>query len=181
MNRSSMLSARRRSGLTLFELLISIAVVGALGVLLLSSRSSAPLPPPPAAHFYAPGEVSGASTTVAPGVLTALPSGLKYVDLKVGNGECPKPGQIMVVHYTGTLQDGTQFDSSYDHGKPFSFVLGQGAVIKGWDEGLATMKPGGRRKLVIPPDLGYGANGTPDGTIPPNATLTFDVELLRVE
>ena len=181
MNRSSMRSSRQRSGLTVIELLVCIAVVGALGVLLLASRSSDPLPPPPAAPACAPGEVRGASAAVAPGVVTALPSGLKYVDLKVGNGECPKPGQTTVVHYTGTLQDGTKFDSSYDHGQPFSFVLGQGSVIKGWDEGLATIKRGGKRRLIIPPALAYGPEGTPDGTIPPNATLTFDVELLRVE
>ncbi len=115
------------------------------------------------------------------GKMVTLPSGLKYVDLKVGKGESPKPGQTVVVNYTGTLQDGTKFDSSYDHGKPFDFVIGQGNVIKGWDEGVATMKPGGKRKLIVPPNLGYGANGTPGGPIPPNATLNFDVELLRVE
>jgi len=112
--------------------------------------------------------------------MTTLPSGLKYVDLKVGKGASPKPGQTVVVHYTGTLQDGTKFDSSLDRNEPFSFPLGQGKVIPGWDEGIATMKPGGRRKLVIPPDLAYGANGQPP-SIPPNATLNFDVELLRVE
>lgn len=113
--------------------------------------------------------------------VVTLPSGLKYVDLKVGKGESPKPGATVVVHYTGTLRDGTKFDSSRDRGQPFNFPLGQGQVIKGWDEGIATMKPGGRRKLIIPGDLGYGATGTPDGKIPPNATLIFDVELLRVE
>ncbi len=127
--------------------------------------------------------VGGAAskTTSTTAKMTTLPSGLKYLDLKVGKGASPKPGQTVVVHYTGTLQDGTKFDSSLDRNEPFSFPLGQGKVIPGWDEGIATMKPGGRRKLVIPPGLGYGASGTPDGKIPPNATLNFDVELLRME
>jgi len=107
-------------------------------------------------------------------------SGLKYVDVKVGTGTEPQPGKIAVVHYTGWLLDGTKFDSSVDRGQPFQFVLGRGQVIKGWDEGVATMKVGGVRKLTIPPDLGYGARGA-GGVIPPNATLTFEVELLEVK
>jgi peptidylprolyl isomerase len=112
--------------------------------------------------------------------MVKLPSGLKYVDLVVGKGDSPKPGQTAVVHYTGTLADGTKFDSSLDRGQPFSFILGQGQVIPAWDEGVATMKPGGKRKLICPPDLAYGPSGNPP-VIPPNATLTFVVELLRVE
>ncbi|MEK7474838.1 MAG: FKBP-type peptidyl-prolyl cis-trans isomerase [Candidatus Coatesbacteria bacterium] len=108
------------------------------------------------------------------------PSGLKYVDLKVGDGASPQPGQIAVVHYTGWLTNGTKFDSSRDRGAPFEFPIGQGRVIKGWDEGVATMKIGGRRKLTIPPELGYGARGA-GGLIPPNAVLVFDVELLGVK
>ncbi len=107
------------------------------------------------------------------------PSGLKYTDVKEGTGAQPRAGQTAVVHYTGWLLDGTKFDSSKDRGQPFSFPLGQGRVIRGWDEGVATMKVGGVRKLTIPPDLGYGARGA-GGVIPPNATLTFEVELLDV-
>jgi peptidylprolyl isomerase len=104
---------------------------------------------------------------------------LKYIEIKEGNGATPKTGQTVVVHYTGTLEDGTKFDSSRDRNQPFSFKLGVGQVIKGWDEGLSTMKVGGRRQLIIPSELGYGARGA-GGVIPPNATLIFDVELLRI-
>ncbi|MBD2552328.1 FKBP-type peptidyl-prolyl cis-trans isomerase [Limnothrix sp. FACHB-708] len=111
--------------------------------------------------------------------LTTTDSGLQYEDLTVGTGAAPTPGQNVTVHYTGTLTDGKKFDSSRDRGQPFSFRIGVGQVIKGWDEGVLSMRVGGRRKLVIPPDLGYGARGA-GGVIPPNATLVFDVELLRV-
>ena len=108
-------------------------------------------------------------------------SGLKYVELKEGTGDEAKAGQKVEVHYTGWLKDGTKFDSSKDRNRPFKFPLGAGRVIKGWDEGVAGMKVGGKRKLIIPPELGYGKRGTPDGTIPPDAELTFEVELLGIE
>ena len=111
--------------------------------------------------------------------METTPSGLQYVDTKVGTGASPQKGQRAVVHYTGWLVDGKKFDSSKDSGQPFQFAVGRGEVIKGWDEGVATMKVGGTRKLVIPPDLGYGARGA-GGAIPPNATLTFEVELLEI-
>ena len=113
-----------------------------------------------------------------------LPSGLQYEDVKVGDGAMPKTGQTCVMHYTGWLwvngAKGSKFDSSVDRGKPFEFPLGQGAVIKGWDEGVATMKAGGKRNLLIPPSLGYGNRGA-GGVIPPTATLLFKVELLGVK
>jgi len=105
---------------------------------------------------------------------------LKIEDLVVGTGEEVKGGAVVSVNYVGTLEDGTKFDSSYDRNQPFEFTLGAGEVIKGWDLGVAGMKVGGKRNLVIPPELGYGANGA-GGVIPPNATLKFTVELLGVK
>jgi len=111
--------------------------------------------------------------------IKATPSGLKIEDLKVGTGAEAKSGNTVSVNYTGTLTNGTKFDSSFDHGSPFEFTLGGGQVIKGWDQGLVGMKIGGKRKLTIPPDLGYGARG--QGPIPPNATLIFEVDLLGIK
>ena len=106
-------------------------------------------------------------------------SGLKYSDVKVGNGAAPVKGKQVKVHYTGTLENGKKFDSSVDRNEPFVFVIGVGQVISGWDEGVMSMKVGGKRKLIIPSKLGYGARGA-GSDIPPNATLLFDVELLDV-
>lgn len=112
--------------------------------------------------------------------MTQTASGLRYEDVQEGTGETARKGDHVVVHYTGTLEDGSKFDSSRDRGKPFEFALGTGTVIRGWDEGVAGMKVGGRRTLVIPSELGYGARGAGGGLIPPNAILVFDVELLEI-
>lgn len=133
----------------------------------------------------------GRQTTPVAATETPLPSAtvsgdnmpvgqLKIEDLKVGTGDEAVTGKRVTVNYLGTLTDGTKFDSSYDRNQPFSFNLGSGEVIKGWDQGVAGMKVGGKRKLTIPSDLGYGAQGA-GSVIPPNATLIFEVELLKVE
>ena len=111
--------------------------------------------------------------------LTQSPTGLKYWVLRAGSGEAPRPGQTVWVHYTGWLASGAKFDSSFDRGQPLDFVLGEGRVIKGWEEAVATMRVGERRRLEIPPSLGYGERGA-GGMIPPGATLVFEVELVAV-
>ena len=118
-------------------------------------------------------------TAIAPAE-TVTASGLKYLDIVVGSGASPQPGQEVTVHYTGTLVDGTKFDSSVDRGQPYTFPIGLGRVIRGWDEGVMSMKIGGKRRLIVPPHLGYGARGR-GPVIPPNATLIFEVELLGVK
>ncbi len=138
--------------------------------------AAAPAPAPAKAHPSA--RPIPEKTAVPEGELTAMPSGLKYKDLVVGTGTSPEPGSMAVVEYTGWLTDGTMFDSSYKRPDPFKFPLGKGRVIKGWDEGVATMKVGGKRQLVIPADLAYGSKVKPN--IPPNSTLVFDVELVNV-
>jgi FKBP-type peptidyl-prolyl isomerase-like protein len=107
-------------------------------------------------------------------------SGLRYIDLVEGNGPNPEPGQTVSVNYVGTLQNGTKFDSSYDRGKPMEYKLGVQPMIKGWDEGVKTMKVGGKRKLIVPPSLAYGPSGRPP-SIPPNSTLIFEIELLSAK
>jgi peptidylprolyl isomerase len=125
-----------------------------------------------------------AATAQSPGKTMTTASGLQIADTKAGTGATPRTGQICVMHYTGWLYQngakGAKFDSSVDRGQPFEFPIGTGRVIKGWDEGVASMKVGGKRTLIIPPDLGYGARGA-GGVIPPNATLIFEVELLGVK
>ena len=127
---------------------------------------------------FAPAAAQTAGTTMT------TPSGLKITDSKVGTGASPKTGQTVVVHYTGWLYEngakGKKFDSSVDRGEPFEFPIGTHRVIPGWDEGVATMKIGGKRTLIIPPELGYGARGA-GGVIPRNATLIFDVELIGIK
>ncbi|MBI3540151.1 MAG: FKBP-type peptidyl-prolyl cis-trans isomerase [Candidatus Eisenbacteria bacterium] len=129
------------------------------------------------------GATATAQTTTpsAPAGEVTMPNGLKYQDLTVGTGAEAAAGKKVRVHYTGWLTNGTKFDSSVDRNSPFEFTLGAHEVISGWDQCVAGMKVGGKRKLTIPPELGYGAAGTPGGPIPPNATLLFDVELLDVK
>lgn len=149
-----------------------------------SIEQLAQLPTPMSDDATEPAATPEAATPEAATPETATPevtttdSGLQYVDLVEGTGAIPRAGQTVYVHYTGTLQDGTKFDSSRDRNRPFSFRLGAGQVIRGWDEGISTMRVGGRRQLVIPPDLGYGSRSV--GPIPSNSTLIFDVELLRI-
>jgi len=114
------------------------------------------------------------------GQLVTSPSGLQYADIIVGTGEMPRDGDICIVHYTGWFADGKQFDSSRTRGKPFGFKLGAHEVIRGWEEGVATMRVGGTRRLIIPPQLAYGSRGIPS-LIPPDAQLTFEVELLKIK
>jgi FKBP-type peptidyl-prolyl cis-trans isomerase len=146
---------------------LSIAIAVAIG-----TASAVLMAIPPGASAQTPGKT----------MTTA--SGLQIIDSTVGTGAAPKPGQICVMHYTGWLYEGgkkgKKFDSSVDRNEPFEFPIGQRKVIAGWDEGVATMKVGGKRTLIIPPELGYGARGA-GGVIPANATLMFDVELLGVK
>ena len=136
------------------------------------------------ATLLAAGAATPAAAQTSGSKMTTTASGLKIEDTKVGTGASPKTGQTCVMHYTGWLyengQKGKKFDSSVDRNEPFEFPIGMKRVIAVWDEGVATMKVGGKRTLIIPPDLGYGARGA-GGVIPPNATLMFEVELLAVK
>lgn len=156
---------RRQRIILGFFVIVVLGAIGFFAFTAISGRNKAAATPTP----------SAAQT----GMVT-LPGGLQYQDVVVGTGKAAASGDSIVVDYSGYLADGTEFDSSINRGKPFTFTLGQGQVIKGWDEGLVGMKVGGKRKLVIPPALAYGAQGFPP-SIPPNATLTFDVQLLAVK
>jgi len=146
-------------------------------VLAPACKKEAPAATEPAASSSTPAPAS--APAAAPAAKPAAPAGgLVVEEVKVGDGPVATAGKVVSVNYTGKLTDGTKFDSSYDHGSPIEFPLGAGRVIKGWDQGLEGMKVGGKRKLTIPPQLGYGEHGM--GPIPPNATLVFDVELMGV-
>lgn len=140
------------------KLVVSIALAALVAVPVFAAQES--------------GKAAGKTVTTA--------SGLKYVDVVAGKGASPVAGKMVKVHYTGTLENGKKFDSSVDRKQPFTFTIGVGQVISGWDEGVMTMKVGGKRKLIIPAKLGYGARGA-GADIPPNSTLLFDVELLDVQ
>ena len=156
----------KRGKIILLVVVVALIIAGAIYIIKSSSKSST---------------ISTTSTSVAEfEKATTTPSGLKYIDEVEGTGESPKTGQTVTVHYTGTLTNGTKFDSSRDSGVPYTFKLGSVPMIKGWEEGLRSMKVGGRRHLLIPPNLGYGAAGNPPA-IPSNATLIFDLELLGVK
>src|SRR5258708_38720327 len=164
---------RSRVVLIIQKLILLPVILTALGFVSGCGKSEKSSTPnmPSASSPDSPTRVNGQPTTTS--------SGLRYWDIVVGTGATAIPGKPVSVHYTGWLTNGTKFDSSRDRGKPFVFSLGVGQVIKGWDEGVAGMKAGGKRQLKIPPALGYGDSGA-SGVIPPNATLIFDVELLEV-
>jgi len=153
-------AAQRRRNFTILGGLVIVAIA-AVGAVLLSNR---------------PNQEADPNLEVQ-----TLDNGLQFQDLVVGTGQLAKPGDTVSVHYTGWLTDGAKFDSSVDRGQPFEFTIGQGRVIQGWDQGVPGMLVGGKRKLTIPPELGYGSQGAGGGLIPANATLIFEVELLAIK
>jgi peptidylprolyl isomerase len=176
------------------EILVSLGLMLGCGILVLvfqfaggtSAATAGSILSVESAAVVSPATPTSPSNSIAmdnaekqvPEITTA--SGLKYIEIVEGTGDTPVKGQTVSVHYTGTLESGKKFDSSRDRNQAFEFQIGEGQVIKGWDEGLGTMKVGGRRKLIIPADLGYGSRGA-GGVIPPNSTLIFDVELLKIK
>jgi peptidylprolyl isomerase len=180
-------------GLSMKEILVSLGLMLGCGILVLAFQFMSGTPAATAGSISPSAQIAAVSpATPAPSKSIAMDnaekqdvaittaSGLKYVEIVEGAGDLPKTGQTVSVHYTGTLESGKKFDSSRDRNQAFEFQIGEGQVIKGWDEGLSTMKVGGRRKLIIPAELGYGARGA-GSVIPPNATLVFDVELLKIK
>ena len=133
--------------------------------------------------FFATSTFAGELSDVLSGKaeFVTTQSGLQYVDLTAGTGKQAQKGDMATIHYTGWFENGEKFDSSLDRGEPYSFLIGSRMVIEGWNEGVTTMKKGGKRKLIIPPHLGFGSDGARKGAIPPNATLTFEVELLNLK
>ena len=163
---------------SVFTAALLFAVPGCGGAKEKAGEGEAEAPKPEERAVAEPSSGGGAPATMEGEVKTG--TGLRYVDLAVGTGRSPAQGQTVTVHYTGWLTNGTKFDSSVDRGSPFQFKIGVGEVISGWDEGVASMKVGGKRKLIIPSNLAYGARGA-GGAIPPNSTLVFEVELLDVQ
>lgn len=157
-------------------IIIAIVVIGAGGLIYFLMHNPAPAVP---AETSAPAAEVPPPQAQAPVPTTAPATELKIEDERIGTGAEARAGMTVSVHYVGTLIDGTKFDSSYDRGQPLAFPLGQHLVIPGWEQGLVGMRVGGKRKLIIPPSLGYGAAG--QGTIPPNATLIFEVELIAAQ
>jgi len=159
----------------LIYIVVGIAVIAAIWLLVKKNNGA-----PAGLYDQNPGPGTPLASPVASASPTVLPSGLQIQEIVIGQGKEAKAGDTLAVHYTGWLTNGQKFDSSVDRGQPFTFRLGAGEVISGWDQGVAGMKIGGKRKLIIPPALAYGSQGA-GGVIPPNATLLFEVELLAIQ
>lgn len=164
-------AAQRRNTYTFIALAVLI-VVGVLGAFVYFNRPQPSAPPASGSAEL----VTGADPAYD---VTTTGTGLQLQDIIVGTGETADTGETVAVHYTGWLTDGTKFDSSLDRGSPFTFTVGRGGVIRGWDEGVNGMKVGGKRRLIIPPELGYGSEGA-GNIIPPDSTLVFDIELVEI-